>query len=134
MAGRVRQLLEDYAAQGFRFYAPVIAYSDAERYLPALLAKRGITDKDVPLAIEYLRTLVESVELEVYQDFQADAQDRLRGRDEEDWPVLAAALALGCPLWTEDSDFLGTGVAVWTTRNVEIALRAQQRLFEPHEP
>src|SRR5579859_7086423 len=34
---RVRQLLETYAAYGVRFYAPELAYVDAEKYLPALL-------------------------------------------------------------------------------------------------
>ena len=38
---RVRQLLETYAVHGIRFYAPEVAYTDAEKYLPALLAKRG---------------------------------------------------------------------------------------------
>jgi len=26
-------------------------------------------------------------------------------RDPEDWPILAAALALDFPIWTEDTDF-----------------------------
>jgi hypothetical protein len=33
---------------------------------------------------------------------EAKAWKRLRVRDPEDWPVLASALALGCPIWTED--------------------------------
>ncbi|MCC6367466.1 MAG: nucleotide-binding protein, partial [Bryobacterales bacterium] len=42
--------------------------------------------------------------------------------DEDDWPVLAAALALCCPIWTEDTDFFGCGVATWTTDRVELYL------------
>jgi predicted nucleic acid-binding protein len=34
---RVRQLLETYAAQGFRFVALEVAFTDAEKYLPSLL-------------------------------------------------------------------------------------------------
>lgn len=34
---RVRQLLETYTVRGIRFYAPEVAYADAEKYLPALL-------------------------------------------------------------------------------------------------
>jgi hypothetical protein len=42
--------------------------------------------------------------------------------------VLAAGLALNCPIWTEDSDFFGTGIATWTTDRVELFLqRAMQR-------
>ena len=40
----------------------------------------------------------------------------------EDWPILASALALGCPIWTEDADFFGCGVATWTSNRVEIFL------------
>jgi predicted nucleic acid-binding protein len=43
-------------------------------------------------------------------------------RDEDDWPILASALALGCPIWTEDTDFFGCGVATWTTDRVELYL------------
>lgn len=39
--------------------------------------------------------------------FEAQARLRLKMRDECDWPVLAAALTLGCPIWTEDADFFG---------------------------
>jgi len=46
-------------------------------------------------------------------------------RDEADWPILATALGLGCGLWTEDQDFFGTGVAVWTTNRIEILLEQE---------
>ena len=50
------------------------------------------------------------------------ARARLVGSDLEDWPVLACALVLDCPIWTEDRDFFGTGVASWTSDRVEIFL------------
>ncbi|MDR1188090.1 MAG: hypothetical protein LBK95_11655 [Bifidobacteriaceae bacterium] len=50
------------------------------------------------------------------------AMARIGRRDPADWPVLAAALALGCPIWTEDADFFGVGVATWVTALVEIYL------------
>jgi len=37
--------------------------------------------------------------------------------------MLAAALALGCPIWTEDTDFFGCGVATWTSDRVRMFLR-----------
>ncbi len=40
----------------------------------------------------------------------------------EDWPVIACALALECPIWTEDRDFFGAGVPTWTTDRVELYL------------
>lgn len=124
---RVRQLLESYAAGHVRFYAPEIAYADAEKYLPVLLNKRGKTDGDVLAALAYLRSLVEPISQEVYGLFEAEARRRLRGRDEEDWPVLAAALSLSCDIWSEDADFFGTGVAVWTSDRVEIFLKERSK-------
>ena len=39
-------------------------------------------------------------------------------RDPHDWPVVAAALAVGGAVWTNDKDFLGTGIATWTTETM----------------
>ena len=122
---RVRQLIETYSAQGVRFVAPDSAFEDANKYLPLLLKKRNKPEADIATTIEYLQILIETVDRELYGMFEKDARQRLRGRDESDWPVLAAALGLACAVWTEDSDFFGTGVAVWTTNRVEIFLKAQ---------
>jgi len=124
---RVRELLETYAARGVAFYSPEAAYADAEKYLPALLTRRGASDVDLPAALVYLRSLIKPVGLEVFGPFESEARQRLRGRDEEDWPVLAIALALSCAIWTEDTDFFGTGVPVWTSDRVEIFLKEQAR-------
>ena len=74
---------------------------------------------------EYLRQIIEAADRDVYVPFEQEARERLRGRDESDWPVLALALAISCPIWTEDADFFGTGVAVWTTSRIEIFLRLE---------
>ena len=124
---RVRQILETFAARGVRFFAPDVAFDDAERYLPALLERRGKPDTDVPASLEYLRHIIDTVDRDFYGSFESEARQRLRGRDEHDRPVLAAALGLTCPVWTEDADFFGTGIAVWTTDRVEIFLKAQTK-------
>jgi len=122
---RVRQLLDEYSGRKVRFYAPDIAYADAEKYLPPLLKKRGKPDTDLSASLEYLQQLIEPVGPETYGIFEDEAKQRLRGRDEDDWPILATALTLACPIWTEDTDFFGTGIAVWTTSRVEIFLRSK---------
>lgn len=50
------------------------------------------------------------------------AEDEARARclrDPGDWPVVASALVLSADVWTNDNDFLGTGVATWTTETLE---------------
>lgn len=54
-----------------------------------------------------------------------EARERIARRDERDWPALAAALLLQCPIWTEDQDFFGTGVPTWTTVTVHLYLNAR---------
>ena len=70
----------------------------------------------MPASLEYLRHIIEPVDREIYGLFENEARQRLRGRDENDWPVLATALGLACAVWTEDADFFGTGIATWTTQ------------------
>jgi predicted nucleic acid-binding protein len=105
----VRQLLDRYAAQGLRFFAPDVAFDDAQKYLPSLLHKRGKPEVDVAGSLAYLRTIIEPVDRGLYSIFEREARDRLRSREESDWPVLACALALSRGIWTEDTDFFGTG-------------------------
>ena len=116
-----------------RFFAPDVAFTDAERYLPSLLEKRGRHDADVHSALEYLQLLVEPIECSLCGIFENEARQRLRGRDEEDWPVLASALVLGCGIWTEDTDFFGTGVAGWNAGSILIFLQAQVDYLENYE-
>jgi len=72
-----------------------------------------------------LRHVIEPIDRDLYAVFEEAARQRLRGRDEDDWPVLASALGLGCAIWTEDADLFGTGVAVWTTSRIEIFLNSE---------
>jgi hypothetical protein len=72
----------------------------------------------------------EPVDQEIYGSYEEEARERLRGRDENDWTILASAFRLAADVWAEDADFLGTGVAVWTTNRIESFLRSQNALEE----
>jgi predicted nucleic acid-binding protein len=68
-----------------------------------------------------LKAGLESVERNVtvvpalsYLPMEAEARWRI-ARDPRDWPTVALALVLGSGIWTEDRDFLGCGVATWST-------------------
>jgi predicted nucleic acid-binding protein len=98
-----------------------------------LLRKKGKPDTDLPAALSYLQSLIQPILQDSYGLFEEEARQRLRGRDEEDWPVLAAALALSCAIWTEDTDFFGTGIAVWTSDRIEIFLKELLKSLEANE-
>ena len=121
---RVREIIETYAEQA-SFFVPEVAYAEAEEHVPALVIRRG---GDPEKAVRFLRSLRGLVDLsEVYSDFESTARERLGDRDPEDWPILASALAIGCPIWTEDTDFFGCGVPTWTTSRVVVFLREPQK-------
>ena len=118
----MREVIEEPAGD-VSFFVPESAYAEAEEHLATLVIMRG---GEPGKALAVLRSLGRTVELigsEVYGEFEAEARERLGQRDPEDWPILAAALALRCPIWTEDMDFFGCGVATWTSDRVRMFLR-----------
>ncbi len=118
---RVRELIVDNA-DVVQFFAPDGAYADARKYLPSLLEKRGVKSEPAMAVLDVLESIVRPLELGVYQGLQTQALQRIAIRDADDWPVLACALTIGCPVWTEDADFFGTGVATWTSDRVDLYL------------
>ena len=116
---RARRLIEGNAST-INFLAPDAAYAEARRHLPGLLGKRGAM-RDAELGVlDGLESLVQPVEFAFYSPLQQPALQRISRRDADDWPVLACAMLLSCPVWTEDKDFFGTGVPTWTTDRVEL--------------
>lgn len=116
---RVRELILENA-DTVKFFAPSVAYTDARKYLPALLEKRGVKGTAALAVLDSLATVVQSVDEELYGGMQVQALQRIAMRDADDWPVLACAMSMGCPVWTEDADFFGTGVATWTTDRIQL--------------
>ena len=102
------------------FFAPDECFADAAKYLPPIFERRGLDWTVGAAVLGRLPALVQSVDGDVYSAFEAVARRRIR--DERDWPVLATALALDCPIWTEDADFFGSGVATWTSDTVPLYL------------
>jgi predicted nucleic acid-binding protein len=118
---RVRELIVD-SADVVQFFAPDVAYADARKYLPSLLEKRGVKSEPAMAVLYALESIVRPLELGVYEGLKTQALQRIAIRDADDWPVLACAMTIGCPVWTEDADFFGTGVATWTSDRVELYL------------
>jgi predicted nucleic acid-binding protein len=118
----VREVFETYAGD-VSFFVPESAYAEGEEHLAALVIKRGGDPEKALALLRSLGRLVEPIGAEVYGEFEVEARERLAYRDPEDWPILASALALRCPIWTEDRDFFGCGVATWTSDRVRMFLR-----------
>ncbi len=119
---RVRSLLEQYE-DSVGFYTPDVCLDDARRYLPLISAARGLDVAAGLFVLDQLILLVEVVDRSLYEEYEPSARERMISRDIEDWPVVATSLLLDCPVWTEDQDFFGSGIATWTTNRIELYLR-----------
>jgi predicted nucleic acid-binding protein len=118
---RVVRLLERFASQ-VTFLAPEVAFDDVHEHLASVLTKRGELNALQPALekLTKLRLAVRAMDPAEYESMKPAALARIGPRDPDDWSILACALALNCPIWTEDRDFFGTGVATWSTALVEL--------------
>jgi len=118
---RVRKLIEAYE-DCVNFYAPEVCFNDARKYIGELANMRHFDPAPGLLVLQQLAGMVECVDASLYAEHEARARLRIASRDMDDWPIVATALLLDCPVWTEDQDFFGSGVATWTTANIELYL------------
>lgn len=70
-----------------KFFAPDVAYADARKYLPALLIKRGVHGEVALNVLDSLESVVQLIDVELYDGMQQQALQRIAARDADDWPV-----------------------------------------------
>lgn len=124
-----RALLSTYGDR-IDFVAPDYAFREALIRLPAILGQKQLNPAPFLDYFDSLQKVVRSVDRETYSASESVARLRLARRDENDWPILATALALRCPIWTEDTDFFGCGVATWTSDRVEQYLKEELSIVD----
>jgi predicted nucleic acid-binding protein len=116
---KVRGIIQN-SAPSVQFFTPDFCYDDAVKYLPMLFAKRNLPTDDALEVLDRLVAMINIVEANVYSLYENEAKQRISVRDINDWPIVAASLLLDCPVWTEDSDFFGSGVATWTSDRIHL--------------
>lgn len=89
-----------------------------EEVIKVLTTRLGYSLTFVERGVTRLTARFQVVPPPLYTPHRPAAERRLRVGGQADWHVLAAALALGGDIWSEDLDFFGVGVPVWTTANV----------------
>lgn len=109
------------------FFTPDICVEEVEKHLPAIFKKRGMT-AELPLEVfSNIKYLLQIIDKSIYQERIIEAQQRIKDRDMHDWPVIATALLFNCPIWTEDNDFFGVGIPVWTTNRIHLFFDALKK-------
>jgi predicted nucleic acid-binding protein len=120
---RVYAVMKNHEGRA-EFYAPDICVEEARRNA-LKVAKLKRIDPAGPAAFlaQLMGEFLLVVDRSLYEAFEEEARRRIARRDPDDWPVVATALLLDAPLWTEDQDFFGAGLATWTTDRIELYLR-----------
>jgi predicted nucleic acid-binding protein len=118
---KVRDTIQTFAPTT-QFFTPDLCYDDAVKYLPILFAKRNLPSEDALDVLASLTCLIQIVDNSLYSLYEAEAKQRIAVRDINDWSIVAVSLMLDCPIWTEDKDFFGTGVATWTSDRIHLYL------------
>jgi PIN domain len=85
------------AVLGSRVLFLLRRYAEARMKLPGILDRRRIPIAPAMAMLDALSSVVGTVELTTFGPFESNARQRLARRDEDDWPVLAAALAQAAP-------------------------------------
>ncbi|MEO6325244.1 MAG: PIN domain-containing protein [Thermoanaerobaculia bacterium] len=96
--------------------------AEAIEKLPILIDRYGLDPDDVTDALAILPLQVYA--LAEYESHLPKAMEQIGGRDAKDAALLALALALGIPVWSQDKDFDTTHVARFTTGQL-LALRGE---------
>jgi predicted nucleic acid-binding protein len=125
-----RQRLADDRVE---LFLPERMWNEARLELPRRISvfarRRGLDDRLrddlVAACVEAVETNVVILDEAIYSALEDEGRARSL-RDPRDWPAVASALALSADIWTNDNDFLGTGVATWTTDTLQRWLERQQ--------
>jgi predicted nucleic acid-binding protein len=113
-----RRQMSHLVDAGADLAAPAPQFSEA---LDVLTGKLGATLAEAVAALEQLLQVIRLLEPAAYAMMETSARARLQDRGQRDWPVLAAAMTFDAGVWSNDRDFFGVGIAVWSTRNVHFA-------------
>lgn len=111
IGGRARLVLTHPKIE--EILAAAFTISEVQEYAVELARDKRLFLDVVLLAMATLPVTVVSREL--YQSALPEAARRIGGRDPEDADVLALALHLNLPVWSNDRDFEDSGIEWYTT-------------------
>lgn len=67
-----------------------------------LFEKRKLRSEIAIEVLDNILKLLTIVDIELYEQHQYEAEERMKNRDIDDWPIVATALTLDCPIWTRN--------------------------------
>jgi predicted nucleic acid-binding protein len=91
-------------------------FAEVREYALLLGRKKKLAPEVLLLTVAALPVSI--VSPEVYRDAMAEARRLIEWRDPDDVEILALALHLKIPLWSNDNDFAGCGIERFTTAEI----------------
>jgi len=88
-------------------------FAEVREYAFVLGRKKKIAPDSLMLTVAAIPVSI--VPSEVYADAMAEARRLIEDRDPDDIEILALALHMKIPLWSNDKDFEGCGIERFTT-------------------
>lgn len=114
LGGQARRVF--FEASVREFAVPENVLSEVREHVPQLARKLGTMPAFLEHALDLLP--LRRYPARAYRGTMVEARRRIGRRDPDDVDVLALALRLQAPLWSNDRDFTGTGVEQLTTPDV----------------
>lgn len=114
IGGRARNIFLSPAVG--EFATTVKTFQEVLRYIPEIArkAKRaGVTQAELYMALAAMPLRLYGPDS--YHEQRAEAERRIAHRDPDDVDLLALALQLGCPIWSNDADFEKAGIELYPT-------------------
>ena len=106
-------------------FTTAVTYAEVQEYGVVLSRSKKLSQDALLLAMAALPVTL--VERAVYASSLARAHKLISKRDPDDVEILALALHLKLPLWSNDNDFEGTGLEWYTTAELLHRLGISQR-------
>jgi predicted nucleic acid-binding protein len=119
LGGRAKLVFDNPQIEQILTAAPTLA--EVEEYATVLARKRRLPADLLLLAAAAMPVTV--VEAAQYESSLPQARKLIGRRDPDDVEILALALHLGIPLWSNDKDFQETGIELLTTEALLRRLR-----------
>ncbi len=103
----------------FDMYTVVCAQEEIEAHRAELLRKSKLTDENLSYLLKFIFDKMDLVSPEEIQPFRDYAIEIMKEIDIDDAPFLAAAMMLGCPIWSNDAHLkVQRMVKVFTTEEI----------------
>ena len=120
--GISRQIL---LVSGISFFAPDFLREELEEHKGVFLAKSGLPADDYEKAMNAVLANIVQIPAGSYLAFRQKALEMTS--DHDDWPFLALALALSCPIWSNDRGMKGQReVKVYNTGELVEIVKSEQ--------